>query len=60
MNYILNGKYGKKIVVILNEFGEEIGVERVMINEGEGGVFVEEWVEFVNGCICCIVKYSFV
>lgn len=60
MNYILNGKHGKKIAVILNEFGEEIGVERAMINEGEGGALVEEWVELANGCICCTVKHSLV
>ncbi|KAF8103861.1 hypothetical protein N665_0183s0037 [Sinapis alba] len=60
VNYILNGNHGKKIAVILNEFGEEIGVERAMINEGEGGALVEEWVELANGCICCTVKHSLV
>lgn len=60
MNYILNGQHGKRIAVILNEFGEEIGVERAMINEGEGGALVEEWVELANGCICCTVKHSLV
>ncbi|XP_020257968.1 COBW domain-containing protein 1 isoform X2 [Asparagus officinalis] len=60
INYILNGKHGKKIAVILNEFGEEIGVERAMINEGEGGATVEEWVELANGCVCCTVKHSLV
>ncbi|XP_057785555.1 uncharacterized protein LOC131003101 [Salvia miltiorrhiza] len=57
---ILSGQHGKKIAVILNEFGEEIGVERAMINEGEGGALVEEWVELANGCICCTVKHSLV
>ncbi|KAM7487490.1 hypothetical protein LguiB_024974 [Lonicera macranthoides] len=60
VNYIINGQHGKKIAVILNEFGEEIGVERAMINEGEGGALVEEWVELANGCICCTVKHSLV
>lgn len=60
MNYILNGKHGKRIAVILNEFGEEIGVERAMINEGEEGAIVEEWVELANGCVCCTVKHSLV
>jgi len=48
--------------VILNEFGEEIGVERAMINEGDGngGAIVEEWVELANGCVCCTVKHSLV
>ncbi|KAL3636205.1 hypothetical protein CASFOL_020752 [Castilleja foliolosa] len=60
VNHIINGQHGKKIAVILNEFGEEIGVERAMINEGEGGALVEEWVELANGCICCTVKHSLV
>ena len=62
MNYILSSQHGKRIAVILNEFGEEIGVERAMINEadGNGGAIVEEWVELANGCICCTVKHSLV
>ncbi|XP_010258100.1 PREDICTED: COBW domain-containing protein 1 isoform X4 [Nelumbo nucifera] len=60
VNFILNSQHGKKIAVILNEFGEEIGVERAMINEGDGGTLVEEWVELANGCICCTVKHSLV
>ncbi|KAL7163761.1 hypothetical protein ACSBR2_039809 [Camellia fascicularis] len=60
VNYVLNTQHGKRIAVILNEFGEEIGVERAMINEGEGGALVEEWVELANGCICCTVKHSLV
>ncbi|KAJ6852049.1 COBW domain-containing protein 1 isoform X1 [Iris pallida] len=60
INYVLNAKHGRRIAVILNEFGEEIGVERAMINEGEGGTPVEEWVELANGCVCCTVKHSLV
>ncbi|RDX63029.1 COBW domain-containing protein 1 [Mucuna pruriens] len=60
VNHILNSQHGKRIAVILNEFGEEIGVERAMINEGERGALVEEWVELANGCICCTVKHSLV
>lgn len=60
VNHILNAQHGKRIAVILNEFGEEIGVERAMINEGEGGGLVEEWVELADGCICCTVKHSLV
>ncbi|KAL0926052.1 hypothetical protein M5K25_004433 [Dendrobium thyrsiflorum] len=60
INNIINGQHGKKIAVILNEFGEEIGVERAMINEGDGGALVEEWVELANGCVCCTVKHSLV
>ncbi|EPS58068.1 hypothetical protein M569_16748, partial [Genlisea aurea] len=60
VNYILNGSHGKRIAVILNEFGDEIGVETAMINEGDGGALVEEWVELSNGCVCCTVKHSLV
>ncbi|AES96999.2 putative cobalamin (vitamin B12) biosynthesis CobW [Medicago truncatula] len=60
VNHILNSQHGKRIAVILNEFGEEIGVERALINEGESGAVVEEWVELANGCICCTVKHSLV
>uniref|UniRef100_A0A803L7U3 CobW C-terminal domain-containing protein n=1 Tax=Chenopodium quinoa TaxID=63459 RepID=A0A803L7U3_CHEQI len=60
VNHIINSEHGKKIAVILNEFGEELGVERAMINEGDGGALVEEWVELANGCICCTVKHSLV
>ncbi|KAL9271975.1 Zinc-regulated GTPase metalloprotein activator 1-like protein [Drosera capensis] len=60
VNYVLNSQHGKRIAVILNEFGDELGVERAMINEGEGGVMVEEWVELANGCVCCTVKNSLV
>ncbi|XP_058777387.1 uncharacterized protein LOC131651722 [Vicia villosa] len=60
VNHILNSQHGKRIAVILNEFGEEIGVERALINEGEDGAVVEEWVELANGCVCCTVKHSLV
>eukprot|EP00252_Welwitschia_mirabilis_P014688 TRINITY_DN3239_c0_g1_i1.p1 TRINITY_DN3239_c0_g1~~TRINITY_DN3239_c0_g1_i1.p1 ORF type:complete len:372 (-),score=85.64 TRINITY_DN3239_c0_g1_i1:279-1394(-) len=63
VNYILNANHGKKIAVILNEFGDEVGVERALINEGDGEGeerLVEEWVELPNGCVCCTVKNSFV
>ncbi|KAK6921929.1 Cobalamin (vitamin B12) biosynthesis CobW-like, C-terminal [Dillenia turbinata] len=60
VNHILTSQHGKRIAVILNEFGEEIGVERAMINEEDGSGLVEEWVELANGCICCSVKHSLV
>ncbi|KAL9226159.1 hypothetical protein vseg_002003 [Gypsophila vaccaria] len=64
VNHILETQHGKRIAVILNEFGEEIGVERAMINDGggggDGGSIVEEWVELANGCVCCTVKHSLV
>ncbi|GLJ44768.1 hypothetical protein SUGI_0941600 [Cryptomeria japonica] len=58
VNYILKEEHGKKIAVILNEFGDELGVERAMIREEDA--VVEEWVELPNGCLCCTVKSNFV
>ena len=60
VNYILHAQHGRRIAVILNEFGDELGIEKAMVNDGEGGALVEEWVELGNGCVCCSVKHSFV
>ncbi|KAK6913214.1 CobW/HypB/UreG, nucleotide-binding domain [Dillenia turbinata] len=60
MENVLTSQHGKRIAIILNEFGEEIGVERAMINEEDGGGLIEEWVEQANGCICCSVQHSLV
>lgn len=55
MNYILTQNHGKKIAVIQNEFGEELGIERAMIM-GKNDDRVQEWLELPNGCICCTVR----
>jgi len=34
--------------VILNEFGDELGIEKAKWNDGDGGALVEEWVEVGN------------
>lgn len=74
INHILTQPHGYKIAVILNDFGDNLGIERALVQEGsrrtqgEGGrdadaaaePIVEEWVEVGNGCICCSVKHSFV
>ncbi|KAL9352136.1 hypothetical protein Peur_054816 [Populus x canadensis] len=60
VNQVFNPQHGKRIAVILNDFGEEIRVRREMINEREGGALVEEWFELANGCVCCAVKHSLV
>lgn len=57
MNYILNEQHGKKIAVILNEFGDSIDIEK-SLTVNKGGEQVEEWLEVGNGCICCSVKDS--
>jgi len=55
LNYILTEQHGKKIAVILNEFGEGDSIEKSM-SVGQGGELFEEWLELRNGCLCCSVK----
>ncbi|CAL1547294.1 unnamed protein product [Lymnaea stagnalis] len=55
LNYILTQQHGKRIAVILNEFGEGDSIEKSM-SVGEGGELFEEWLELRNGCLCCSVK----
>ncbi|GFO03725.1 cobw domain-containing protein 1-like [Plakobranchus ocellatus] len=55
LNYILTEQHGKKIAVILNEFGEGDSIEKSM-SIGEEGELFEEWLELRNGCLCCSVK----
>ncbi|BAZ89736.1 CobW/P47K family protein [Raphidiopsis curvata NIES-932] len=50
LNYILTGQHGKRIAVIVNEFGE-IGIDNQLIIDAD-----EEIVEINNGCICCRVR----
>ncbi len=56
LNYILKEKHGKRIAVIENEFGEEIGIESLIARDGNDGEVFEEFFELGNGCICCSVK----
>ncbi|KAF2673731.1 cobW-domain-containing protein [Microthyrium microscopicum] len=55
LNYILNEKHGKKVAVILNEFGDSADIEK-SLTVSKDGEQVEEWLELANGCICCSVK----
>ncbi|GAM84321.1 hypothetical protein ANO11243_023150 [Dothideomycetidae sp. 11243] len=56
MNYILNERHGKKIAVILNEFGDSADIEK-SLTVNQQGQQVEEWLELANGCLCCTVKH---
>ncbi|KAK5129418.1 hypothetical protein LTR08_003274 [Meristemomyces frigidus] len=57
LNYILTARHGKKIAVILNEFGNSTDIEKSLtVNTGDQQV--EEWLELANGCLCCSVKDS--
>ncbi|KAI9189113.1 hypothetical protein H9P43_000541 [Blastocladiella emersonii ATCC 22665] len=55
LNYILTENHGKKIAVILNEFGDTQDMEK-SLSVAEGGQKAEEWMELGNGCLCCSVK----
>ncbi|XP_005105880.1 COBW domain-containing protein 1 [Aplysia californica] len=55
LNYILTEQHGKRVAVILNEFGEGDSIEKSM-SVGQEGELFEEWLELRNGCLCCSVK----
>ncbi|KAK4176699.1 CobW/HypB/UreG, nucleotide-binding domain-containing protein [Triangularia setosa] len=55
LNYILTAKHGKKVAVIMNEFGDSLDIEK-SLTVNKDGEAVEEWLEVGNGCICCSVK----
>jgi G3E family GTPase len=50
LNRILTAQHGKKIAVIVNEFGE-IGIDAQLVLDVD-----EEILEMNNGCICCTVR----
>ncbi|GME82966.1 unnamed protein product [Ambrosiozyma monospora] len=46
----------RKLAVILNEFGDSIGIEKSLtVQDKENGSY-EEWLDLGNGCLCCTVK----
>ena len=57
LDYILKEEHGKRIAVIMNEFGEGESVEK-SIQVGNEGERFEEWLELRNGCLCCSVRDS--
>jgi G3E family GTPase len=50
LNRILTGTHGKRVAVIVNEFGD-IGVDDRFIARKDGDI-----VELTNGCVCCSAK----
>lgn len=50
LNHILTAQHGKRIAVIVNEFGE-IGIDNQLIIDADEEIF-----EVNNGCICCRVR----
>ncbi|KAF2201080.1 CobW domain-containing protein [Delitschia confertaspora ATCC 74209] len=60
LNYILTERHGKKIAVILNEFGDTIDLEKSLAisdaNSTTASAVPDNFVPLANGCICCSVK----
>ncbi|KAG1688738.1 hypothetical protein DVH05_003174 [Phytophthora capsici] len=60
LKYILSAPHGKRIAVIENEFGDEIGVESLVAKDGAGGDVMDGFYELSNGCVCCSVRSDLV
>lgn len=56
LNFILTAAHGRRIAVIENEFGEQVGVERLVAKNGRDGQVFDGFYELSNGCICCSVR----
>jgi G3E family GTPase len=50
LNRILTYEHGKKVAVIVNEFGE-VGIDNQLVIDADEEIF-----EMNNGCICCTVR----
>jgi G3E family GTPase len=50
LNHILTYEHGKKVAVIVNEFGD-IGIDNQLVISADEEIF-----EMNNGCICCTVR----
>ncbi|POF34511.1 CobW family GTP-binding protein [Roseibium marinum] len=50
VNHLLSHAKGRRMAVIVNEFGE-IGIDGDLIRTGD-----EELIELSSGCICCVVR----
>jgi G3E family GTPase len=50
LNRILTHEQGKKVAVIVNEFGE-VGIDNQLVIDADEEIF-----EMNNGCICCTVR----
>ena len=50
LNRILTHEHGKKVAVIVNEFGE-VGIDHQLVVDADEEIF-----EMNNGCICCTVR----
>ncbi|KAM0792955.1 hypothetical protein ACM66B_002713 [Microbotryomycetes sp. NB124-2] len=57
LDYILKEQHGRRIAVIMNEFGDTSDLESKAISiQQDDAPLVEEWLELNNGCLCCSVR----
>ncbi|BGP53410.1 hypothetical protein JCM8202v2_000969 [Rhodotorula sphaerocarpa] len=56
LDYILKEQHGRRIAVIMNEFGDTSDIESKSISVQTDDALVEEWLELNNGCLCCSVR----
>ncbi|HEX4296624.1 MAG TPA: cobalamin biosynthesis protein CobW, partial [Devosia sp.] len=60
VRHLLAHAKGKRIALIINEFGE-LGVDReVIAADGHDNCRAEDMIELSNGCICCTVAEDFI
>lgn len=60
VRHVLNNAKGKRIALIINEFGD-VGVDRdVLKGCGDEACTETDMVELANGCICCTVAEDFI
>ena len=54
LNHILNGEHGRRIGVLVNDFGE-INIDAQLISRVEG-----DTISLTNGCVCCSIRADLV
>jgi len=60
VRHVLNNAKGKRIALIINEFGD-VGVDRdVLKGCGDEACDETDMIELANGCICCTVAEDFI
>jgi cobalamin biosynthesis protein CobW len=60
IRHLLQNAGGRRIAVIVNEFGD-VGVDAKLLRDcGEYSCTAEDIVELANGCICCTVADDFI
>jgi len=59
IRHLLAGAEGRRIALVINEFGE-LGIDReILLGCGDATCRAEDVIELANGCICCTVADDF-